>query len=502
MTDGPRQRGSAVPSTSEDAAADTGKAAGQSSVALKKEIGLVSACGIIVGNIIGSGIFVSPKGVLENASSVGLALIVWIITGIITAIGALCYAELGVTIPKSGGDYSYVKDIFGGLAGFLRLWIAVLVIYPTNQAVIALTFSNYVLQPLFPTCFPPESGLRLLAAICLLLLTWVNCASVRWATRVQDVFTAGKLLALILIIIMGIVQICKGEYYWLEPANAFEPFQDYDVGLIALAFLQGSFAYGGWNFLNYVTEELVDPYVNLPRAIFISIPLVTFVYVFANIAYVTAMSPQELLASNAVAVTFGEKLLGVMSWIMPISVALSTFGGVNGSLFTSSRLFFAGAREGHLPSLLAMIHVKRCTPIPALLFTCISTLLMLCTSDMYTLINYVGFINYLFYGVTVAGQIVLRVKQPDMHRPIKLKKYEIFPSDFPVYFLAVYWDNKPQCINTFVGKMTYLGQKFCVVVYPMEDEKKNEESGEEIELKEQSVPLSAEDEQTPKSADC
>ncbi|KAL1271584.1 hypothetical protein QQF64_030600, partial [Cirrhinus molitorella] len=261
MTDGPRQRGSAAPSISEDgAAADTGKEAGQS-VALKKEIGLVSACGIIVGNIIGSGIFVSPKGVLENASSVGLALIVWIVTGVITAIGALCYAELGVTIPKSGGDYSYVKDIFGGLAGFLRLWIAVLVIYPTNQAVIALTFSNYVLQPLFPTCFPPENGLRLLAAICLLLLTWVNCFSVRWATRVQDIFTAGKLLALILIIIMGIVQICKGEYYWLEPANAFEPFQDYDVGLIALAFLQGSFAYGGWNFLNYVTEELVDPYV-------------------------------------------------------------------------------------------------------------------------------------------------------------------------------------------------------------------------------------------------
>uniref|UniRef100_A0AAR2KGN4 Solute carrier family 7 member 8a n=1 Tax=Pygocentrus nattereri TaxID=42514 RepID=A0AAR2KGN4_PYGNA len=483
-------------------------------------------------NIIGSGIFVSPKGVLENASSVGLALIVWIITGVITAIGALCYAELGVTIPKSGGDYSYVKDIFGGLAGFLRLWIAVLVIYPTNQAVIALTFSNYVLQPLFPTCFPPENGLRLLAGLCLLLLTWVNCASVRWATRVQDMFTGGKLLALILIIIMGIVQICKGmsEYYWLEPANAFEPFQDYDVGLIALAFLQGSFAYGGWNFLNYVTEELVDPYVNLPRAIFISIPLVTFVYVFANIAYVTAMSPQELLASNAVAVTFGEKLLGVMSWIMPISVALSTFGGVNGSLFTSSRLFFAGAREGHLPRLLAMIHVRRCTPIPALLFTCISTLLMLCTSDMYTLINYVGFINYLFYGVTVAGQIVLRIKQPDMHRPIKISLVwpviyllfwafllifslysepvvcgiglAIMLTGVPVYFLGVYWDNKPQCFNTFVDKITCLGQKFCVVVYPAEEEKNEDCCGEEMEMKTETAPLSGADEgETSKSAD-
>ncbi|KAJ3585312.1 hypothetical protein NHX12_014033 [Muraenolepis orangiensis] len=404
MTDnGPRHRSSASGSSSGGGEAgdakDGGGGGGGGGVALKKEIGLVSACGIIVGNIIGSGIFVSPKGVMENASSVGLALIVWIVTGVITAIGALCYAELGVTIPKSGGDYSYVKDIFGGLAG------------------------------------------------------------------VQDMFTAGKLLALGLIIIMGIVQICKGEYYWLEPANAFEPFQEYDVGLIALAFLQGSFAYGGWNFLNYVTEELVDPYVNLPRAIFISIPLVTFVYVFANIAYVTAMSPQELLASNAVAVTFGEKLLGVMSWIMPISVALSTFGGVNGSLFTSSRLFFAGAREGHLPRLLAMIHVKRCTPIPALLFT-----------------------------------IVLRIRQPDLHRPIKPLVcgigLAIMLTGVPVYFLGVYWDNKPQCFDAFVDKMTYVGQKFCMVVYPAETR-----SVDVDEMKEVSAPLTREDGETPMFAE-
>ncbi|XP_023688368.1 large neutral amino acids transporter small subunit 2 [Paramormyrops kingsleyae] len=494
MTDGARQRGS-VPVAAESPKTDEGS--GTSGVALKKEIGLLSACGIIVGNIIGSGIFVSPKGVLENSGSVGLALIIWVATGVITAVGALCYAELGVTIPKSGGDYSYVKDIFGGLAGFLRLWIAVLVIYPTNQAVVALTFANYVLQPLFPTCLSPEIGLRLLAALCLLVLTWVNCHSVRWATRVQDIFTIGKLLALGLIITMGIVQIFRGRYYWLEPANAFATFQKCDVGMIALAFLQGSFAYGGWNFLNYVTEELVDPYRNLPRAIFISIPLVTFAYVAANIAYITAMSPRELLASNAVAVTFGEKLLGVMSWIMPISVALSTFGGVNGCLFTSSRLFFAGAREGHLPRLLAMIHVDRCTPIPALLVTCVSTLLMLCTSDIYTLINYVGFINYLFYGVTIAGQIVLRIKSPDMHRPIKVSLawpviyllfwafllifslysepvvcsigLAIMFTGVPVYFLGVYWENKPQCFNNSVDRLTYIGQKLCMVVYPAEE---------------------------------
>uniref|UniRef100_A0A8C4HJ76 Solute carrier family 7 member 8b n=1 Tax=Dicentrarchus labrax TaxID=13489 RepID=A0A8C4HJ76_DICLA len=509
MTEGPRKRSSSTGGVSQseppDSRSGEGKdAGGGSGVALKKQIGLVSACGIIIGNIIGSGIFVSPKGVLENASCVGVAIIVWVTTGIITAIGALCYAELGVTIPKSGGDYSYVKDIFGGLAGFLRLWIAVLVIYPTNQAVIALTFSNYILQPLFPACLPPENGLRLLAAVCLLLLTWVNCYSVRWATCVQDVFTAGKLLALGLIIIMGIVQICKGHYYWLEPAHAFETFRDYDVGLIALSFLQGSFAYGGWNFLNYVTEELVDPYRNLPRAIFISIPVVTFVYVFANVAYVTAMM-------NPLCSCFGPFFTSaISSCTAPAGSALRT----SLSVVLSFRLFFAGAREGHLPRLLAMIHVQRCTPIPALLFTLISTLLMLCTSDIYTLINYVGFINYLFYGVTVAGQIVLRIKEPDMYRPIKVSLIwpviyllfwafllvfslysepvvcgiglAIMMTGVPVYFLGVYWENKPQCCNITIGKMTHLCQKLCSVVYPVMEEnlepigpQKNDEDGEE-----------------------
>ncbi|XP_069405115.1 asc-type amino acid transporter 1 isoform X3 [Ovis canadensis] len=364
-------------------------------VALKKEIGLVSACTIIIGNIIGSGIFISPKGVLEHSGSVGLALFVWVLGGGITALGSLCYAELGVAIPKSGGDYAYVTEIFGGLAGFLLLWSAVLIMYPTSLAVISMTFSNYVLQPVFPNCIPPAAASRALSMACLMLLTWVNSSSVRWATRIQDVFTGGKLLALSLIIGVGFVQIFQGRagrgagrraremmltlglrtppghFEELRPSNAFDFWMTPSVGHLALAFLQGSFAFSGWNFLNYVTEELVDPRKNLPRAIFISIPLVTFVYTFTNVAYFTAMAPQELLASNAVAVTFGEKLLGYFSWVMPVSVALSTFGGINGYLFTSSRLCFSGAREGHLPSLLAMIHVRRCTPIPALL-VCVS----------------------------------------------------------------------------------------------------------------------------------
>ncbi|XP_019731970.1 asc-type amino acid transporter 1 [Hippocampus comes] len=466
-------------------------------VTLKKEIGLLSACAIIIGNIIGSGIFVSPKGVLEHAGSVGLSLIVWVCGGGICVLGSMCYAELGVTIPKSGGDYSYVTEIFGGLIGFLLLWSAVLIMYPTTLAVIALTFANYVLQPAFQNCLPPYAATRLLATTCVLFLTWVNCSSVRWATRIQDVFTVGKLLALGLIIIVGLVQIGRGYYDALVPSVAFEFSQEPSVGQVALAFLQASFAYSGWNFLNYVTEEVVEPRKNLPRAIYISIPLVTLVYTMTNIAYFTSMSPEELLASNAVAVTFGEKLLGMFSWVMPISVALSTFGGINGYLFTSSRLCFSGAREGHLPYLLAMIHLKNCTPIPALMVCCFATIVILCIGETHNLINYVSFINYLSYGVTIAGLLYLRKKSPNLVRPIKVNllipiAYMLFwvvllcfslysepvvcglgmvimLTGVPVYFVGVWWKNKPKWIYKFTEKLTYMGQKVCYVMFPQED---------------------------------
>ncbi|KAI3370730.1 hypothetical protein L3Q82_007099 [Scortum barcoo] len=466
-------------------------------VTLKKEIGLLSACTIIIGNIIGSGIFISPKGVLEHSGSVGLALVVWLLGGGIAALGSLCYAELGVTIPKSGGDYSYVTEIFGGLMGFLLLWSAVLIMYPTTLAVIALTFSSYVLQPVFPNCVPPYMATRMLSATCLLLLTWVNCSSVRMATRIQDVFTVGKLMALGLIIVVGLVQICNGNYETLTPQVAFSMDRTPSVGQIALAFLQASFAFSGWNFLNYVTEEVVEPRRNLPRAIYISIPLVTFVYTLTNIAYFSSMSPEELLSSNAVAVTFGEKLLGMFSVIMPISVALSTFGGINGYLFTSSRLCFSGAREGHLPSLLAMIHYKNCTPIPALLVCCAATIVILCIGETHNLINYVSFINYLSYGVTIAGLLYYRWKKPNLYRPIKVNLLVpvcylmfwalllgfslysepvvcgvglvIMLTGVPVYFLGVHWKEKPKCIYNFIERATYVGQRLCFVVFPQFD---------------------------------
>ncbi|XP_054720152.1 Y+L amino acid transporter 2-like [Uloborus diversus] len=397
-------------------------------VTLKKQLGLGNGIGIIVGVIVGSGIFVSPKGVLLNAGSVGLSLIIWMSTGLLSLCGALCYAELGTSIPKSGGEFAYLNEAFGPLAAFLYLWVALFIIMPTGNAIIGLTFAEYILQPFYANCEAPEHAVKLIAVAVILFLTFVNCYNVKWATCLQDCFAFAKIIALVIIISAGIGYLIFGS-----AENLSKPFAEssWNFADISLAFYSGMFSFSGWNSLNFVTEELKHPTRDLPRAIYISLPLVSFIYFLTNVAYFSVLTRSEILASNAVAGAFGDKILGMMAWVMPLCVAMSTFGGLNGGIFSSARLFFVGARQGHLPSIVSMININHLTPSPSLIFLCLITIFYLYIGSIYVLINFTSFIEALFLTMTTGALVYLRIKDPHRHRPIKVNMF------FPIAFLLI-----------------------------------------------------------------
>lgn len=308
---------------------------GEQKVGLKKELDLWFSCTIIMGIVIGSGIFVSPKGVLLEVKSVGASLVIWALCGVVSLIGAFCYAELGTMIPKSGADYAYLKDGYGSLSAFLFVWSSFICVIPCANAITALTFANYIYQPFFGQgCTSPELAKQLLAAACILVLTFINCWNVRLAARVQSVFTIVKLGALAVICLIGVIRLIQGKTE--NFSNSFAE-SSTDGSAYALAFYSGFYSYSGWNYLNMVTEEMKNPRRNLPLAIAISLPVVTFVYVFANVAYFTVLTPEELLASDAVAVSFGERVFPWLGYVFSLCVAASTFGGLNGCILTSSR---------------------------------------------------------------------------------------------------------------------------------------------------------------------
>ncbi|CAI2731064.1 unnamed protein product [Schistosoma spindalis] len=331
------------------------------SVKLKRSIGIVTSITILVGSMIGSGIFVSPTGILRNVRSIGASLIIWVACGIFSMLGAYCYAELGTIVERSGGDYIYVYEAFGPFIGFLRLWMEVMVVRPSTVAIVALAFGQYVVVPLYPDCPLPFTLVRILAVLCITFLTFANSFSIKFSTRIQDIFTFAKLAALIMIIVTGFVQIGFGRYEGLE-----EPFVDSDwsPGKIANAFYSGLFAYGGWNNLNCMVEEMKNPRKHLPIAIVVSCLLVTLVYTTAIVAYVTVVPVAEMLTSRAVAV-------------------------------------------------------------------CIISIIYLLAGDIFTLMSYMGFVQWFAIGLCVLIVVIFRFTRRNIQRPVKA------PIIFPIIYLVV-----------------------------------------------------------------
>ncbi|XP_041376698.1 b(0,+)-type amino acid transporter 1-like [Gigantopelta aegis] len=396
-------------------------------ITMGKHVGLPSGISLIVGTIIGSGIFISPKSVLKDTGSIGLCLIVWAASGIIALFGGLVYAELGLVVKKSGGEYAYIREAFGNVPAFLFAWTSVVVIRTSSLSIICLTFAEYV-DTFFEMCGQPEIPKKLVAALAIVTVALVNGYSTNLAARVQVVFTVAKLLALVVIIIGGIVKLAQGSRKELDTG-----FLDTNESpsTIALAFYGALWAYDGWNNLNYVTEELQNPKRNLPIANITGVVLVTAVYIMTNISYFAVMTRQELLDAPAVAVLWGDRVIGAAAVLIPVAVMISTFGAANGTAFTANRVTYVAARDNNLPAILSYIHYKNRTPLPSMIFTCTLSLMMIIPGNIGSLIDFFSFTAWMFYGMAFTALIVLRFTKKDAERPYKV------PIPIPILMVLV-----------------------------------------------------------------
>ncbi|XP_060735301.1 b(0,+)-type amino acid transporter 1-like isoform X2 [Tachysurus vachellii] len=422
---------------------------------LKSEVGLIGGVSLVAGVMIDSGIFMSPQTVLLDIGSPGASLVIWAGSGLLAMLASLSYAELGTVIRESGGEYVYILRTTGNLMAFLFAFTSVLVVRPVSMTGLALSFALNAVAPFYEDCESPALVVKSVAACGIVFLTIVNCLNVRSSMAVTTILMVVKFLALAVISIIGVILLIQGGTGNLQ--NAFQGTSS-SISVTGMAFYQCLWAYDGWSTLNSITEELKHPEVNLPRALMIAIPMVTILYLLVNVSYLAAMTPREMMVSSAVAVTWGNKVLGSWGWVMSIAAALSSFGSLNGSFFSGGRVCFVAAREGHMPNILAMAHVQRLTPSPALIFTTIISLIVLIPGDFQGIVNFFSFTAWFFYGVTIAGLLYLKIKFPDLPRaytvPIIIPILVLLAAVFLV--LAPIIDN-PQLEYLYVTLFTLSG---------------------------------------------
>ncbi|KAI8991458.1 amino acid/polyamine transporter I [Mycotypha africana] len=418
---------------------------------LQKKVTFWNGLGLVVGMMIGSGLFSSPGPVLESSGAYGTALVIWFISGLIALSGALCYSELGTMLPQNGGESVYLGRAFGSLVSFMFEFFSIVVQKPGSLAIVCTVFGEYVSRIAYHTYFfhiPHDSDAaaqladsiipsflpKLLAIVCLIVLTTINAFSVKAGVRVQDVLTLVKVLTAIVISIVGIIVLTNKNLVVGDSihGDAFKNINSISFGQFGVAFYSALWAFDGWNNLNYVSGEMKDSHRDLPRVIIFGIPLVIVCYMLSNVAYLAALRPEVVMHTNTVSMDFGKKIFGPAGGIIfAVCVAFSCFGSANASVFTGARIIYVSAKQGHIPSLFGKLHQIRQTPIPALILQAILTTIMIMIGSFRVLINFYSYGAWIFHFLAVLCLLVLRYTEPDLQRP-----YHVWIST-PILFCSI-----------------------------------------------------------------
>jgi amino acid transporter len=384
-----------------------------------KQLGLLDAICIMVGVVVGAGIYESPALVAANVPGPLALLLVWVLGGALALVGALCYAELAAAYPRSGGDYVYLTRAFGPATGFLFGWAELLVIRTGSIAAMAFVFADYMarLAPLGPAA-PLAYAAALVA-----LLSLVNALGVREGTWTQNLLTASKVAGLAAIALVGLLAPLAGSP---RPALGHGP------GSLALAMIFVLWTYGGWNETAYVAAEVKRPQVNVPRSLLLGTGLVTAVYVAINAVFLYTLGFDGLRSSPAVAADVLAGPLGASGErLMAVTVVLAAMGAVNGQIFTGARISQAVGGDHRVLARLAGSSPRRGTPVAALAAQGLITVALIATfgsrAGFEALVKYTAAVFWGFFLLTGIALFVLRWRDPGRPRPYAVVGYPVTP---------------------------------------------------------------------------
>jgi APA family basic amino acid/polyamine antiporter len=409
-------------------------------ISLPRVLSLWDVIMIVVGGVIGSGIFLTPSNIASAVPAPLLMLAVWVVGGMFSFFGAVAFAELGAAMPEAGGIYVYLREAYGPLPSFLFGWTLFLVIDSGSIATLAVAFSSKILPkiPAFAAISKPTQ--TLIAACFIALLGVVNYIGVRWGSKLQN-FTTYIKTAAIGIVVISVFFFAKGHGHssnFVEPGPGpfnFSLLKAFGLGLIA-----SLWAYKGWEAATYSAGEVKNPRRNLPLGILIGIVAVIVFYVLANLAYLYIFPVGDIATSGSVAPDVMRVVTGPFgATLITFLILFSILGAANQNMLTSPRVYFAMARDGMFFKRIAECHPKFLTPHVSIIAISVWSILLTLTGTFEQLFTYVIFGQWIFFGLTVAAVIVLRKKRPDLSRPYKTWGYPVTPIIFVLaaFFVAV-----------------------------------------------------------------
>jgi basic amino acid/polyamine antiporter, APA family len=434
---------------------------------LARELGVSHASAVVVGTIIGSGIFLVPAEMMQAVGSARLVYLAWLVGGLLSFFGALTYAELGAMKPQAGGEYVYVRDAYGPLGGFLYGWTWFVIAKPASVATIATglvrilgTFSIFSFFPEKAISFPVTvTWGQLVAIAAAILISLLNYLGVKKAGEFQLIFTLLKVA-----IILGIVIVCfsgagsAAGRGWSNFATTFTGAKGGIAGFMA-ALVAALWAYDGWNDLNMVAGEVKQPGRNIPIALIAGVATVGVLYVLVNagVQYVlpsSAIAASPRPASDAVALVMGHLGASVVSAGMAISMLVT----LNGTIMSGARVPYAVARDGYFFSALAEVHPRFHTPSAALLMQVVlSIVLLLLGANFRQLFSLTIFAEWLFYMIAGSTIFVFRRREPNAERPYRMFGYPVIPAIFiAAAALLLYYTFRSDWPNSFYGVLVIL----------------------------------------------